>query len=124
LRLAAGLLAALAVAPASVVAGKPEPLPPGSVSCDDGNITKKIAGTKWKMRGCSDGTLLFLFKENSPEKLAFLSIKPGESGYQISGGGKVDQPEVIAAANWAKSLTVPEIEALYAETQEKKQRKS
>lgn len=103
---------ALAIAPAAES---------GGMQCNDGAIKKTIEGAKWKMRGCSDGySLLFLFKEGSPDKLAYIAINRKGLAYEMAGGGNTRQPEVIAAARWAKRLTEPEIAALYAETQARK----
>ena len=126
MRRAAGLLSAALLASSPVAeASSPPPADSGLLECDDGKITKIIAGAKWKMRGCADGySLLFLFQEKNDKKLAFISVRHGESGYEVSGGGRIDQPEVMAAARWAYALTEPEIAALYSETQAKKKRKS
>lgn len=95
----------------------------GGMQCNDGAIKKTIEGAKWKMRGCSDGySLLFLFKEGDHKKLAYIAVTREGSAYEVVGGGNIRQPEVIAAARWAKALTEPEIVALYAETQAKKKR--
>ena len=105
------LLAALA-APISAGADKPIPDPPGSIQCNDGKLKKQIAGTKWKMHGCSDGhSLLFMLDENNPDKLTYLSLRYRETGYEIIGGGLVSRPEAKAAVAWISALTVPEIEA-------------
>ena len=120
---AAALFAALLCAPVALGADAPEAPPSGQIDCISAKIKKVIAGASWIMRGCNDGrSLLFVLDENKPEKLVYLSLRHGEAGYQLIGGGRVDRPEARAAAAWLGTLKVPEIETLHAETQVGKKR--
>lgn len=75
------------------------------------------------MRGCSDGrSLVFMLNEGNQSKAAYIAIRYRGPDYELIAGGKTDATEVQVAWQWAKGLTRPEIEALYAETQQKKRR--
>jgi hypothetical protein len=91
--------------------------------CTTGPVTKSFGGSKWLVSSCSDGrTVILMAMNDSPAFPCFIVIAPTPEGYKVDGRGKGDRQATEAAMTELGALSVPDIQAMIAET--KRQQKS
>lgn len=113
------LMVAIAVCLPLSAGAQTEPM-----DCRVGPVIKTFGGSKWVVHSCSDGrTVLLMAMEDSPAHPSVIKIAPSTKGYTVDGRGKGDRQATNAAVDELGALSVADIQAMIAETEQRQKLK-